>query len=212
MKSLIDIELEQLIAETSRSDGKDASDTIHYDLTAEAEWMQRRFEAHSEYPVVFCHNDLQPGNILLCKESDEHDQFSLHMIDFEYCSYNYRAFDIGNHLNEWQFDYVNDAFPHYHFRPQHHCSKQHRRAFYQTYLRTSTSLGEVSEAELEALDSEVAHGMALSHLFWLVWAIVQTKLSTINFGYLSFAKDRLLSYLHAKRRLLALDSRRPAKQ
>ena len=35
-------------------------------------------------PVVFCHNDLQPGNILKIKENN------LVVIDYEYGSYNYR--------------------------------------------------------------------------------------------------------------------------
>ena len=27
------------------------------------------------------------------------------LIDYEFSSYNYRAFDLANHFNEWMYDY-----------------------------------------------------------------------------------------------------------
>ena len=66
-------------------------------------------------PIVFCHNDLQGGNILRrftpddkpgkteTEESNLDDQ--LVAIDFEFCAYNYRAYDIANHWVEWMYDY-----------------------------------------------------------------------------------------------------------
>lgn len=38
------------------------------------------------------------------------------LIDFEYCSYNYRAFDIANHFVEWQYDYTATEYPFFHER------------------------------------------------------------------------------------------------
>lgn len=38
----------------------------------------------------------------------------LFLIDFEYCAYNHRGFDIANHFQEWAYDYTNDAHPFYH--------------------------------------------------------------------------------------------------
>jgi thiamine kinase-like enzyme len=37
-------------------------------------------------PVCFSHNDFQPGNILRLRSEPQ----SFTVIDFEYCSYNYR--------------------------------------------------------------------------------------------------------------------------
>ena len=64
-------------------------------------------------PIVFCHNDLQGGNILRrfspddkpykTEEGNLDDQ--LVAIDFEFCAYNYRAYDIANHWVEWMYDY-----------------------------------------------------------------------------------------------------------
>ncbi|KAB2019270.1 hypothetical protein ES319_D08G286400v1 [Gossypium barbadense] len=44
--------------------------------------------------VVFAHNDLLSANLMLNDEQDK-----LYIIDFEYGSYNYRGYDIGNHFN-----------------------------------------------------------------------------------------------------------------
>lgn len=115
------------------------------DFRAEVNWLKSVIES-AAYPVVFCHNDLQEGNILLRQrdftpldktdevtplkincdtparkrsivdnsldsdfidstqssrvELDEirNEKPELMIIDFEYCAYNYRAFDIANHF------------------------------------------------------------------------------------------------------------------
>lgn len=131
------------------------------DFRKEAQWLRRVIESEA-YPVTFCHNDLQEGNILFRQnnftpsEPTESDLNSLDdlspllistpsstvqepstplngnrkrslpdnsldndvidsntssdgienvseepelmIIDFEYCAYNYRAFDIANHF------------------------------------------------------------------------------------------------------------------
>lgn len=42
----------------------------------------------------------------------------LMIIDFEYCAYNYRGFDLANHFLEWTFDYTNENFPFYHYKKE----------------------------------------------------------------------------------------------
>lgn len=37
----------------------------------------------------------------------------LFLIDFEYCAYNYRGFDMANHFQEWAYDYTNPEYPFY---------------------------------------------------------------------------------------------------
>ena len=34
-------------------------------------------------------------------------------IDYEYCAYNYRAFDLANHFSEWMYDYSHGEYPFY---------------------------------------------------------------------------------------------------
>uniref|UniRef100_A0A8C2PFW2 ethanolamine kinase n=1 Tax=Capra hircus TaxID=9925 RepID=A0A8C2PFW2_CAPHI len=48
-------------------------------------------------PVVFCHNDIQEGNILLLSEPKNTD--SLMLVDFEYSSYNYSSISFAT---TWQ--------------------------------------------------------------------------------------------------------------
>jgi len=66
-----------------------------------------------KHPVTFCHNDMQEGNILLLQNTRKP---KLVLIDFEYCSYNYRGFDIANHFAEWQYDYTASEYPFFHER------------------------------------------------------------------------------------------------
>jgi len=40
-------------------------------------------------------------------------QKNVYFIDFEYSQYNLRGFDIGNYLNETQFDYTIAEYPYF---------------------------------------------------------------------------------------------------
>jgi len=58
-------------------------------------------------PIVFTHNDLLAPNIIYNPAKD-----SIRFIDYEYASYNYRGFDLGNHFCEWAgFDLKYDNYP-----------------------------------------------------------------------------------------------------
>lgn len=79
-------------------------------LEHEIGWF-RDLVAREKYPVVFSHNDMQEGNILLRQDIQKPE---LVLIDFEYCSYNYRGFDIANHFIEWQYNYTAAEYPYFH--------------------------------------------------------------------------------------------------
>ncbi|XP_025061282.1 ethanolamine kinase 2 isoform X1 [Alligator sinensis] len=64
-------------------------------LEQEVAWVQE-YLSQLGSPVVLCHNDLLCKNIIY-NEAEGHVRF----IDYEYTSYNYQAFDIGNHFNEF---------------------------------------------------------------------------------------------------------------
>ncbi|KAB7498111.1 Choline/ethanolamine kinase [Armadillidium nasatum] len=62
----------------------------------------KRIVTKIQSPVVFAHNDMQEGNILFNNNALRFsDKISL--IDFEYCSYNHRGFDVANHFCEWVY-------------------------------------------------------------------------------------------------------------
>jgi len=77
--------------------------------------LYREFLLSVKSPVVFCHNDLQEGNILRRMDNRESrvSHPELVVIDFEFCSYNYRGFDFANHMCEWLYDYSNENPPYF---------------------------------------------------------------------------------------------------
>lgn len=55
------------------------------------------------------------------------------LIDFEYCAYNYRGFDIANHFQEWGYDYTNPEHPFY-FENQENCPTLEQKVKFLTTL------------------------------------------------------------------------------
>ena len=91
---------------------------------------------------MFSHNDLQGGNIL-CRQLSQAEEENgsreadspeferrLTVIDFEFCSYNFRAFDIANHWAEWMYDYGLDESPYYTIKRDKYPSKTEQVCFY----------------------------------------------------------------------------------
>lgn len=51
------------------------------------------------------------------------DEPELIIIDFEYCAYNYRGFDLANHFIEHTMDYTNKEFPFYYHKKDQYPTK-----------------------------------------------------------------------------------------
>lgn len=52
------------------------------DMKEEAVWLKRRLEKENS-PVVFCHNDMQEGNILMSRDSEQqnnNDESNIYII------------------------------------------------------------------------------------------------------------------------------------
>ncbi|XP_043290129.1 choline/ethanolamine kinase isoform X1 [Venturia canescens] len=164
-------------------------------FSQELVWL-RSLVKQQKYPVVFCHNDMQEGNILLRQNSRKRE---LVVIDFEYCSYNYRGFDLANHFIEWQYDYTAAEYPFFHERAGAGPTDEQKLHFIRNYLRT---LGKESTVEEERLLEEIKVFSLASHLFWALWSIANTTLSQIPFGYWDYAVARLRKYQYLKEKLL----------
>ncbi|XP_063782696.1 choline/ethanolamine kinase [Pseudophryne corroboree] len=151
-------------------------------------------------PVVFCHNDVQEGNILLLSSRSSHPSDKLMLIDFEYSSYNYRGFDIGNHFCEWVYNYHHDEWPFYKAQMRDYPTKDQQLHFFRPYLLEIYP--ELSEEERhvqeETMFTEVNRFALASHFLWGLWSIVQAKMSTIEFGYLDYALSRFDAYFEQK--------------
>ncbi|CAL1682300.1 unnamed protein product [Lasius platythorax] len=168
----------------------------YINLEHEINWL-KALVMQQKYPVTFCHNDMQEGNILLRQNTRRPE---LVLIDFEYCSYNYRGFDIANHFAEWQYDYTAPEYPFYHERPSAGPTKEQKLNFIRAYLKT---LGKEGSLEEQRVMMEVRIFSLASHLFWGLWSIVNAKISQIPFGYWDYAASRLKSYMYLKEKILA---------
>uniref|UniRef100_A0A0D6QUT0 ethanolamine kinase n=1 Tax=Araucaria cunninghamii TaxID=56994 RepID=A0A0D6QUT0_ARACU len=134
-------------------------------------------------PVVFAHNDLLSGNLMLNEKEEK-----LYLIDFEYGSYNFRGFDIGNHFNEYAgFECDYNLYP----------DKDTQYHFFRYYLSPDNPES-VLESELEQIYVETNCYALASHLYWAFWAIVQAKYSPIDFDYLSYHFLRYNEYKKQK--------------
>ena len=133
--------------------------------------------------VVFCHNDLLSGNLMVDDATGE-----VRVIDLEYGGLNYAAFDIANHFMEWgggtgqpetSLGVPDDArYP----------TAAERRAWIDAYLRAAPeSLGPASR-----LLKDVDFFCVVDHFYWGLWACCQTHAEgCFDFPYLVYAKSRL---------------------
>lgn len=157
-------------------------------------------------PVVFCHNDIQEGNILLLSKPENAD--NLMLVDFEYSSYNYRGFDIGNHFCEWVYDYTHEEWPYYKAQPADYPTKKQQLHFIRHYLAEVRKGATISKEEQKKLEGDLlveSNRYALaSHFFWGLWSILQASMSTIEFGYLEYAQSRFQLYFQQKEQLTNL--------
>nr|XP_011734565.1 ethanolamine kinase 2-like isoform X2 [Macaca nemestrina] len=96
-------------------------------------------------------------------------------IDYEYAGYNYQAFDIGNHFNE--FAGVNEVD--YCLYPARETQLQWLRY----YLQAQKGMA-VTPREVERLYVQVNKFALASHFFWALWALIQNQYSTIHFDFL----------------------------
>ncbi|RYY35212.1 hypothetical protein EON62_02670 [archaeon] len=178
-----------------------------YDALPESEREARRAAAQLMYDVVFAHNDLLSGNILL-EMKDMHDKSAmaptpteegmtpgarLRVIDFEYGAYNYRGFDVANHFCEHAgFDFDLERW---------YPAPDLQRHWFQVYTTKLARGGAGVPAPLmeqEAFWDElylVANRFALaSHYWWGLWAIVQAQHSAIDFDFLGYCIMRFKGY------------------
>ncbi len=154
-------------------------------------------------PLVLCHNDLQYGNIM--KQNGMHNGTQeVILIDFEYCSYNPRGYDIGNHFCEWAYDYHKAENAHLGDFSQYPTLQQ-QQMFCRAYLESSGSGKSDSdsgsklelvptEEEVEALRQEANVYSMASHLFWSLWGFIQASQSEIDFDFVAYAKCRYQAF------------------
>lgn len=148
-------------------------------------------------PLVFAHCDLLASNILISTDdltsTDGRRRVSL--IDFEYSSFCYKQFDIGNFWCEAMGGTTDGTLD-----PSKYPSARTQKLFCCAYL---TAAGhEVSEVAVDALRAEANVYGLLAHLFWASWAVAQNSTSTVDFQYLLFSRSHLAQYFATKEKYM----------
>ncbi|CAN3373271.1 hypothetical protein DIURU_005197 [Diutina rugosa] len=172
-----------------------SAENIKEVIAAEFAWVRKTLGS-SASPVVSCHCDLLSGNVIipanytiaeasapvppLPKPEDNPIRF----IDYEYMLPAPRAFDIANHLAEWQgFDCNRDAIP----VPSK--SNPVMRQFVTGYLQ-----GVATDKDIDGLIDEIQAFYGLPGFYWGIWAMIQSEISNIDFEYAKYAAARLDEY------------------
>uniref|UniRef100_F6WSV8 ethanolamine kinase n=1 Tax=Monodelphis domestica TaxID=13616 RepID=F6WSV8_MONDO len=163
-------------------------------LQEEMTWM-KEILSNLGSPVVLCHNDLLCKNIIYNEK-----QGDVQFIDYEYSGYNYLAYDIGNHFNE--FAGVSDVD--YSLYPNRELQGQWLRSYLEAYKEYKGFGTDVTEKEVEILFIQVNQFALASHFFWGLWALIQAKYSTIDFDFLGYAIVRFKQYFKMKPEVTAL--------
>lgn len=146
-------------------------------LQEELAWLKSTLEGTS--PNVACHSDLLAGNIII------EDQNKVNFIDYEYLMIGPRAFDIANHLMEWQgFECQTERIP--------EVGSSEVRLWCQHYLNTQ------EKSQIDAVVEELKLHYGLPGFFWGVWAKIQAKISALDFDYKSYSELRLKEYWNWK--------------
>ncbi|XP_072418387.1 ethanolamine kinase 1 isoform X1 [Chiloscyllium punctatum] len=151
-----------------------------HELEQELVWMKEHLSSLGS-PVVLCHNDLLCKNIIY-NEIKGHVRF----IDYEYAGYNYQAFDIGNHFNE--FAGVNEVD--YSLYPAKNVQLQWLKCYLEALKEYKGISTEVTDEEIEVLYLQVNVFALASHFFWGLWALIQARYSTIDFDFLGVSVVR----------------------
>lgn len=161
-------------------------------LETEIGSLEKELSRHHQ-EIVFCHNDLQYGNIMIDDKTR-----TITLIDYEYASYNPVAYDLANHFCEWAANYHTDT-PHrldYKMYPD----LEERRRFVQSYL--SCTGNQPSDAEVDQLIDDVEKYTLANHLFWGLWGIISGYVTHIDFDYIEYARQRFSQYWLQKPGLL----------
>ena len=179
--------------------------------------------------VTFCHNDLNANNIFL-RDSGLDLKNALIFIDFEYCSYNFRGYDIGDFMMEHTFDYNYEPYPYFKFTLENFPNNDQLYEFsiFYTFFTLTDKFKIVLELDVldykvedlvnllqkhdntitikdflkdaEQIFQEIKIGTMVSCFYWVLWSGSICKNPSINFDYLLHGINRIEAYKLFKKR------------
>ncbi|EGV61549.1 ethanolamine kinase [Yamadazyma tenuis] len=177
-------------------------DNLRETIMTEFKWLKSTLESRSNSPVVSAHCDLLSGNIIIPNEElistpltelPPLSENPIQFIDYEYMLPAPRAFDIANHLAEWQgFNCDRSAIP----EPSR--SNKTLVRWVKAYLNDDDASPEL----VQGLIDEIYCYYGFPGFYWGIWAAIQSELSNIDFSYADYSKLRLQEYWDWKQSFL----------
>lgn len=179
-----------------------------FNFETEYIWMKSML-MNVKSPIVFCHNDVHEGNLIYVNDEIDPDDFDIRLIDFDYSSYNYRGFDIGNHFSEHLHEYSEDFPDGVICTQENYPTREEQENFARSYLdtiqrmRVKVLTGEkdplkyncdYDAGSVDELLNEANRLALAANFYWAVWSIIQEKVSKISMNYLKHTEDRIVTY------------------
>ena len=148
--------------------------------------------------LVVAHNDIHEGNILQMSTQ----RTKLVLIDYEYCNYNYRGFDLSLYVTESAFDYSYPVYPYCKEYDDNrmetdeveYLCEAYLKRYYEKYYAGTETYESFRAIELPALVDEVLRLEPLNNVMWAMWGI-----TTIHWSELTPEKEKdLWNYGYSK--------------
>ncbi|RWS05450.1 choline kinase alpha-like isoform X3 [Dinothrombium tinctorium] len=141
-------------------------------LKAEEDFILKLY-TNTKQRFTFCHNDLNSTNFLIKCDKSEHAEKSIVIIDFEYCCWNFRGFDLGKFFGE-QMIALNTR------EEETNCcaTDEQIRLFVRSYLNELKLIDEEFDEEIDNEDNlmlEIEIGMLMIHICIAVWNFIQPQ-------------------------------------
>lgn len=160
-------------------------------------WLKQQL-VNANSPTVAAHCDLLSGNIIIPEERGpirddalpDRASNQIQFIDYEYMMPAPRAFDIANHLAEWQgFLCDRSAIP----------DPSPNNPLLVKWVKAYLNNEDATESQVSDLILEIATFYGLPGFYWGIWAMIQSELSNIDFDYAEYGQKRLEEYWDWKR-------------
>ncbi|KAG8188365.1 hypothetical protein JTE90_019272 [Oedothorax gibbosus] len=178
----------------------------------EMAWLTKEIKKINS-PVVYCHNDLQGGNILLRQDTPSKDVPGIMLIDFEFGAYNYRGFDLANQLCEWCFEYLTEDFPYFTWEFEKFPSVEEQVEFIRAYLNQHVEEGIIErsavEPEVDKILEEVRLFSLACHLMWSLWSVQMSFKVNEDYAVLHMEHTKLRTNAYWQFKEKYLNSRAP---
>lgn len=121
-------------------------------------------------------------------------------IDYEYADFNYQAYDIGNHFNE--FAGINNVDSSLY--PSCELQFDWLTTYLESFKWSSGVDSTVTKKEVLEVHVQVCKFSLVAHLFWCLWALLQAKHSTIDFDFQRYAMARFNYYFEKKQEFFGM--------